>query len=439
MTDSNSKIFFINRSELEDRYDATFYKEGFDFSNFIRLSQIAKVSGGKRLPKGLDFSNEPTEFRYLRVGDVNWDGTLNYTSFRYLSKKVFYLLKRYEIFKNNILIAIVGATVGKVALMDIDTPERIILTENCAKITIQSSNVNSQYLAIILQSSIVQKQIQLNYIQTTLPKLGLDRVASLYIPKIPPVNIQSEIVTYFKKASLEKQQKENQANDLLASIDTYIIRELGLTLPEKTIGIESRIFTSLFSDVGGVRFDPLYFKNKGTIKSNIYPNNTLKRVASINKGQSITKDNITAGDFSVIAGGQSSPYSIDRYNFEGDVITISASGAYSGFVWYHDYPIFASDCIVLQSKNEKEVSTHFIYYVMKALQQEIYKLQQGAGQPHVYARDLEKIIIPTPPQTKQNEMLKHIKDIHNQIKKLQEDAISILENAKSEVEILILG
>jgi type I restriction enzyme, S subunit len=73
------------------------------------------------------------------------------------------------------------------------------------------------------------------------------------------------------------------------------------------------------------------------------------------------------------------------------------------------------------------------------LQSEIYKLQQGAGQPHVYARDIEKFTIPVPPIKKQQDILKHIKDIQQQITKLKADATSILESAKAEVEKMILG
>jgi restriction endonuclease S subunit len=76
---------------------------------------------------------------------------------------------------------------------------------------------------------------------------------------------------------------------------------------------------------------------------------------------------------------------------------------------------------------------------MKVLQREIYKLQQGAGQPHVYARDLEKIIIPTPSPSKQTEMLKHINDIHKHIKKMQSEAAEILATAKQEVEEIIFS
>ncbi|MCB1584501.1 MAG: hypothetical protein KDI92_15705, partial [Xanthomonadales bacterium] len=71
-------IFLTNLSEIEGRFDAIFYKEKPDISQCVRLSKFARVSGGKRLPKGSYYSSQETGYRYLRVGDISWDGTLNY-------------------------------------------------------------------------------------------------------------------------------------------------------------------------------------------------------------------------------------------------------------------------------------------------------------------------------------------------------------------------
>lgn len=111
------------------------------------------------------------------------------------------------------------------------------------------------------------------------------------------------------------------------------------------------------SEVGNGRFDPVNVLNIGRkSRSTIYENMALKAIANIKKGQSLTSNKIIQGDYPVIAGGQSSPYSHNSYNNEANVITVSASGAYSGFVWYHDYPIFASDCSVIYSKDETKFS-----------------------------------------------------------------------------------
>ena len=200
------------------------------------------------------------------------------------------------------------------------------------------------------------------------------------------------------------------------------------------------MFLTNLSEVTGKRWNAFEFKNrKLKLGDGNYPNKTLKHLAYLLKGQNVTSNEIKKGDYPVIAGGQISPYTHNRYNFKGNVITISASGAYSGYVWYHNYPIFASDCTVVFSKEESEITTLYLSEILKLKQKEIYNLQQGAGQPHVYARDLEKINIPIPSLQKQKDITNKITAIREEAKKLQLEAINTLETAKKNIEQMILG
>lgn len=115
------------------------------------------------------------------------------------------------------------------------------------------------------------------------------------------------------------------------------------------------------------------------------------------KGKLITKATAIEGAVPVISGGQTSPYSHNKSNYDGNIITISASGAYAGFVWYHDYPIWACDCSVVYSNNEQILMTQYLFYILKNQQGRIYQKQHGSGQPHVYLRDLKDLAIPLLP------------------------------------------
>ncbi|MDN5326386.1 MAG: type restriction enzyme protein [Moorella sp. (in: firmicutes)] len=132
---------------------------------------------------------------------------------------------------------------------------------------------------------------------------------------------------------------------------------------------------------------------------------SLKEICDIQKGTSITKADTVEGDIPVIAGGQEPAYYHNQSNREGNIITVSASGAYAGFVSYFDIPIFASDCTTIKSNDEEKALTKYIFYVLKSRQEDLYKLQRGAGQPHVYPNDLANIQIPIPPLPVQQEMV----------------------------------
>lgn len=110
------------------------------------------------------------------------------------------------------------------------------------------------------------------------------------------------------------------------------------------------------------------------------------------KGQPLTAENANNGIIPVIAAGREIPYFHDNYNFQ-NIITISASGAYAGYVWYHNYPIWASDCNVLYGKIDV-FDTIFLFYILKLQQNRLYSLQTGGAQPHIYKNDICQLFIP---------------------------------------------
>ena len=157
----------------------------------------------------------------------------------------------------------------------------------------------------------------------------------------------------------------------------------------------------------------------------------LHEIADLKNGNSITKATTIPGDVPVIAGGQSSPYTHGKSNYNGNVITVSKSGS-AGYVGWHDYPIWASDCIAIQSKDETKYLNRYLYFCMKAKQEEIYLRQQGTGQPHIYISHIEDLPIPELPLAKQRAIIKKAQltqqdlDEAKQTLKEKEDAISSL-------------
>lgn len=123
----------------------------------------------------------------------------------------------------------------------------------------------------------------------------------------------------------------------------------------------------------------------------------LGDITEIKKGNSITKSIIEEGNIPVIAGGREPAYYHNKSNRDGETITVSASGAYAGYVNYFCTPIFASDCSTIKIINSDALLTKFIYWRLKAYQEQIYAFQKGGGQPHVYPKDLMDIPIQLPP------------------------------------------
>ena len=138
-----------------------------------------------------------------------------------------------------------------------------------------------------------------------------------------------------------------------------------------------------------------------------WPTVPLGELCEIKKGTSITRKDVVEGLIPVIAGGQSPSTFHNKANRTGETITVSASGAYAGFVAYFDEPIFASDCSTIKPKDGRLISK-FVFHILKFKQSEVYALQVGMGQPHVYAKDLSSFHIPLPPLEVQHELVAEI-------------------------------
>ena len=172
----------------------------------------------------------------------------------------------------------------------------------------------------------------------------------------------------------------------------------------------------------------------------------LSEIAKIEKGKAITQAETIKGDIPVIAGGKSPAYFHNQSNRDGNIITISASGAYSGFINYFDSPIFASDCNTIKSKNENTISTRLIFIFLKSIQNVIFELQRGQAQPHVYADDLAKIKIPLPSKNIQEKIVAEIEvletketEAKEEIEKLKADITKSLIDINKQSEIKKLG
>lgn len=435
----NNKVFIVQRSEIEGRLDPkmALYNRKVQNSLYpkVKLKDVlvCKPQYGASEP-GVPRSSikEP---RYIRITDIDENGLISHDELGATAKII---EDKYILCENDILIARSGATVGKAyihkpALYDCFFAGYLI------RFIINTDKALPEYIFTYTQLNAYKEWVNAIQRPSGQPNINSEEYQSLEIP-LPNIERQQVIVDVIKSAYLQKKQKESEAKKLLDSIDTYILNELGITIPEIDASLENRLFFTSFKDVTGSRLDPyykLYFSSN--YRSVKYDSFRLGSITNICKGTALTSKDIIPGNIPVIAGGKSSPYSHNEANFDGNVITVSASGAYAGYVWYHQNPIFATDCSVISSKDESIVLTSYIAEVLKSIQSIIYRLQVGAAQPHVYPSDLMNIYIPSIPISQQKTIVNKAHSIRDIAKKIIKEGNSILENAKKEVEQMIIG
>ena len=181
------------------------------------LGNIAEIKGGKRLPLGETFSEHGVP--YIRAEDVKC--FVDYERSPRISNKLHQKLAQYQTQTNDILITIVGNSIGDVGFVKFDLA-KCNLTENCAKVT--GSTLLSDYVFLFLISKYGQNQIHREKVGTAQPKLALARIANFKVPilsKSFQADLQSAVTKSYEILERSKYQY------LLSQ--TLLLSELGLT------------------------------------------------------------------------------------------------------------------------------------------------------------------------------------------------------------------
>lgn len=180
---------------------------------WVRLGSITKIKGGKRLPKGEEFSKEKTNNFYLRVTDFK-ERSINLENLKCVTDEVAQKIKNYRITVKDIYISIAG-TIGKVGIIPKEL-NNSLLTENAAKIT-DILCADQIFLLNILEAAFIKRKIRESIVSSGQPKLALFRIEEFLIP-LPPLEEQKRIVSKLDSMF----EKINKAKELIQEVKENI-------------------------------------------------------------------------------------------------------------------------------------------------------------------------------------------------------------------------
>ena len=456
----NNKVFIVNRSEIEKRLDPLYY--GSDFTKFfkhpysVRLKDVCiKFSSGFGAGKN-EQTTKDNGYIQIRPTNIDNDGFLKYEKIVYvpLHKGVPFVKKGTVLFNNTNS----QEWVGKTALLQEDS--KLYTSNHITSIIVNSSKVISEYLWIVLniyQRNKVFYSICTNWNNQS--GVGIDLLQSVKVP-IPPISSQQEIVDYYISAYNEKQKREFEAQQLLDSIDTYLLDELGVSLPEVRNELKDRVFLLNRSELEG-RFDPTVYKDGIKLISPKWDNEKLSKVAFVNPGGAY-KGKTAETPISFV------PMEVIDETFSEittmDETTIEQASGFTKFregdlLWAKITPCMqngksaiaknltnglgcgSTEFFVMRPKDER-LAIEYLHVIlhMKCVRETAMLYFGGsAGQQRVSSAFLENFNLPFPSIDKQIEIASHVYAIRQKAKALQEEGKAILEEAKTNVESMIIG
>ncbi|WP_127136843.1 restriction endonuclease subunit S [Flagellimonas oceanensis] len=252
-----------------------------------------------------------------------------------------------------------------------------VVHNNCFKVKPDEDVLNPDYLFWFLKSPKTYKWVQQLAAGAAQPDLPHGAFNSIKI-NVPNLQTQKKIASILS-AFDDLIENNNQRISLSEEMAEEIYKEWFVRF--RFPGYQN---TKFFDEKG----NEVPHGTKGAIPEG-WKEGKIQDLVELKKGKIITKSTVTEGNIPVVAGGLNPAYYHNRANTCSPTITISSSGANAGFVNLYFEDIWVSDCSYLDSKMSKWF--YFFYCTFKTRQAEVFHLQRGAAQPHVYSKDIHKL------------------------------------------------
>jgi len=340
----------------------------------VRLGETVHFIGGYAF-KSSDMKTTPISTNFLavvKIGNVGKDGTLDMdgAQFHEYSEN----LKRFVLCVGDIVIAMTGATVGKVAFVN---KPNLFLNQRVGVLRVKEI-VLQNYIFNLLHSSLFYDFCQRKAGGGAQGNIAPDDILEYKIP-LPPIEVQREIVAeiegYQKIINGARQVVDNWKPHIDIDPDWSMVKLGEITKPEYG-------FTEKASESGDARFIRI---------TDIAPNGTLR-----------------SDDAKFITITSEARESILK---KGDIL-VARTGATFGktMIFEEDYPaVFASYLIRLRfQKNHILPRFYWIFAQSDLYWNQAKSLVTGGGQPQFNGNALVEINFPLPPLETQRAIVAEI-------------------------------
>lgn len=466
---SKDKIFVIQKSEIDGRLDPkmALYNKSVQHALFpmVKLKRLllSKPQYGANEAGIIRDNNEQP--RYIRITDIDENGLISPDE---LGATVANLDGKYILNENDIVIARSGATVGK-AYIHRHLPYTCVYAGYLIRFVVDSEKILPNYLFAYTQLSPYKEWVNAIQRPSAQPNINAEEYQSLEIP-LPNLSKQQEIVDYINAAYAQKQAKEAEALQLLDSIDSYILKELGITLPNLKAELNDRVFYVNYSELSN-RLDPYYSlkyfqQSFEAIHLGKYPIVSLKSLTTLitsgitpkSGGDAYVDDRLNGIPF-IRSGNINIDGELDfndllyiRPNIHNTImkssqvrkndLMIAIVGATIGQVGIY---VFDNEANINQAialvRLKDGINVEYIKELIKSSvgQLSLNRLKRPVARANINLEEIATIQVVLPPYDIQQKIANQIQCIRLQAKALQVQGKVILEEAKRKVEQMIIG
>ena len=280
-----------------------------------------------------------------------------------------------ELFKKNSLILSIIGTIGEYALIDTD----FVINQQFMVFTLNENyikSINMEFMKYYFSK--VSEYCKNNIRQSSVPTIDTDGILRQEIP-IPSLETQEKIVKILDKFTNYVMELQSELQSRTKQYTYYRDKLLSEDYLNK--------ITKEMEEDRRLRVEK------------------LKNICEFKRGKRLVKNELQEeGDFPVY---QNSITPLGYYyekNFDKDTTFIISAGA-AGEIVYSDRDFWAADDVYVLLTRE-DIMSRYLYYCLMSKQYIIKSKVRKASIPRLSKDDIEKIIIPLPPLSLQNKIVK---------------------------------
>lgn len=211
----------------------------------LTLKEPEYGSGSRATP-----ITSPNDIKYIRITDFNDDGIP--PNHEFVTAEI--IENKYTLEDEDVLFARSGATAGKTFIYTADIGEAIF-AGYCIRFQFDCMKVMPKFVYFYTKTQ--RYQLWVNSIQrpSGQPNINKEEFKSFTIP-LPSLETQRSLVAEIEAARQTRKQKLAQADELLSSLDAYLLDQLGLSAPEKS---DQKVFAVRKKQITSSRLDSFFY------------------------------------------------------------------------------------------------------------------------------------------------------------------------------------
>jgi len=465
------EVFTVWSDEIENRLDPFFYRPIFK-------KLVATINNAKHKALALgdivefsvagDWGEDPNTFEpnpeyqlcyVLRNTNFNNKYNLNFDDVaqRYVKNDK---VEKLALQKGEILIEKSGGSpvqpVGRVAFVeDLPFDKPVVFSNFLQKIRVTGKSYLPEYVFTFLQAIYHLGYTEFLQNQTTgIKNLRLDDFFKIKIAELSK-DEQKKIAKFSFDVRHKAKKMEEEAEQVLTSIDNFVLGELGIDIAGRAHERVSEAAPEtyvIWSDVIEKRLDPMYFhparlRAVEAIKKSGQKIASLSEVAEFQReivGE-IPEDmpylgleNIVSNSGEYVENGDKESVSSAFVFKRGDVL-FPKLRPYLNKVFYADFDgVCSTEFHVLRAQNCQPFYL-FAFLSRSIVVEQTSRLMTGNTLPRLQTEDVENLLVPVPSAAKQEKITSGVRSSYSKMRTLHAEATKVLEEAQKQVEQMILS